>query len=100
MPGKRGAPLGNKNGSKNRPLTELIRRALLQNDAVKARKFADALVARAIAESDRAASEILDRIEGKVPQPQTHSGDPEGSPIIHRIEQVIVDPKDDGKPSR
>ena len=87
----KGAPLGNKNAVKNRPLTELIKRALLQNDSAKARQFADALVARAIEESDKAASEILDRVEGKVTQ--TIAGDPGGAPVAHRIELVIVDPK-------
>lgn len=67
--GQPGAPIGNKNAIKNRPITDLIRRALLQNDSEKARKLADELVKRAIEGSDRAAVEVLDRIEGKVEQP-------------------------------
>lgn len=86
-----GAPLGNKNAVKNRPITDLIRRALAQNNSEKARRLADALIARAIEESDKAATEILDRVEGKVTQPI--SGDEDGAPIRHRIEQVIVDPE-------
>lgn len=74
----RGAQLGNQNATKNRPLTDLIRRALLQNDSAKARAFADALVSRAISDSDRAATEVLDRIEGKVPQAVTGA---DGGPI-------------------
>ena len=73
-----GAPLGNKNAVKNRPITDLIRRALLQHDSAKARELADSLIARAIAESDRAATEVLDRIEGKVPQAITG---PDGGPL-------------------
>lgn len=83
MPFKKGQS-GNPEGrrAENRPLTDLIRRALLHNDAKKARKFADALVNRAIEQSDRAATEVLDRIEGKVPQAITGA---DGGPlhIIH-----------------
>lgn len=39
-----------------------------------------------------AADKWLDRIEGKPAQINQHSG-PEGGPMIHRIERVIIDPK-------
>ena len=74
----RGAPLGNKNGSKNRPITDLMRRALLQGDAKKARAIADALIAKAAEGDVPAFREVADRIEGKVPQPITG---PEGGPL-------------------
>lgn len=63
-----GAPLGNKNGSKNRPITDLMRRALLQGDSKKARAIADALIAKAEEGDVPAFREVADRIEGKVPQ--------------------------------
>lgn len=74
----RGAPLGNSNATKNRPITDLMRRALAQNNSEKARALADALIRRAIVESDRAATEVLDRIEGKVPQSITGA---DGGPV-------------------
>ena len=85
MPFKKGQS-GNPQGRRieNRPLTDLIRRALLANDSKKAREFADALVARAIAESDKAAAEVLDRVEGKVAQPVEGELDAKLE-IIHRI---------------
>ena len=70
-----GGQPGNKNAVKNRPITDLIRRALAQNDSEKARRLAEALIARAIAESDKAATEILDRVEGKVTQPIAGTGE-------------------------
>lgn len=82
---ERGAQPGNTNATKNRPLTELIRRALVQNNSAKARKFADELVNRAIGGSDKAASEILDRIEGKVAQ--VIAGDPD-SPLLVQINKI------------
>lgn len=74
----RGGQIGNTNATKNRPLTEVMRRALLADDGKKLRALADALIDRAIAESDRAASEVFDRIEGKVPQAITGA---DGGPI-------------------
>lgn len=78
-----GAPLGNKNAVKNRPITDLIRRAIAQNDFAKAREIADTLIAVATSgekDSDRvnAFKEIADRIEGKVPQSLTG---PDGGPL-------------------
>ena len=70
-----GAPIGNKNATKNRPITEAITRALLANDGAKLRKLAEALVDRAIESDTRAAIEVNDRIEGKVTQPIAGTGD-------------------------
>lgn len=73
MPG--GAPIGNKNATKNKPITDAIRRVLLSNDGEKLRKLAEAMVDRAIEQSDTAAKEINDRVEGKVSQEIEHSGE-------------------------
>jgi hypothetical protein len=75
-----GAPLGNKNATKNKPLTEAIQRALLAEDGKKLRALADALVDRAIEKDTQAAREVLDRVEGKVAQALEHSG-PGGEPV-------------------
>ena len=80
-----GAPIGNKNGTKNRPLTDLIRRALLQNDSEKARKFADQLVKRAIEGSEPASAQVLDRIEGKVPMQLTAEVDMNLQVVIRKM---------------
>lgn len=82
---KAGAPLGNKNATKNRPITEAITRALLANDGEKLRAVAEAIVNRAIMQSDQAASHVLDRVEGKVAQPI--SGDPE-NPVIVQVNKL------------
>lgn len=74
----RGGQPGNQNAVKNRPITELITRALLANNAEKARALAESLIERAIAESDRAAEAVMDRVEGKVPQSLTG---PDGGPL-------------------
>ena len=87
-----GAPLGNKNAVKNRPITDAITRELLADDGKKLRALAKALVDRAIAESDRAATEVTDRIEGKVAQAIIGPGDAGEHTMITRIEEVIVDP--------
>ena len=70
-----GGQPGNKNASKNRPLTDAIRRVLLAEDGKKLRQLAEALVDRAIMQSDTAAKEILERSDGKVPQDIEHSGE-------------------------
>lgn len=63
-----GAPKGNTNATKNRPITEAIQRVLLANDGRQLRALAEALVARAIESDTGAAKEVNDRVEGKVPQ--------------------------------
>ncbi len=80
---ERGGQPGNDNATKNRPITDALRRALLANDGAKMRKLTDAVLDRAIAESDTAAKEIFERIEGKVPQSLEHSGD-----LVVKIEQA------------
>lgn len=83
MPG--GAPEGNKNATKNRPIADALRRVLLANDGEKMRQLVEAHVKRAIESSDAAAKEILDRIDGKVPQPLEHTG-ADGEPMVVKIE--------------
>lgn len=75
-----GGQPGNKNATKNKPITEVLNRVLLANDGAKLRKFAESLVDRAIEKDTAAAREVLDRVEGKVAQALEHSG-PEGGDI-------------------
>ena len=72
---ERGGQPGNKNATKNRPITDAIRRVLLANDGEKLRKLAEAMVDRAIEASDSAAKEVTERMDGKVAQEIEHSGD-------------------------
>lgn len=82
-----GAPVGNKNNTKNRPVTDLIRRALLADDSAKARKLADTLVDKAIEGDVPAIREVLDRTDGKVPQALEHMGE-DGGPIILKFDSI------------
>lgn len=91
---ERGGQPGNKNATKNRPITEAITRVLLANDGEKLRALAESLVARAIESDTRAAVEVNDRIEGKVPQAVIGPGDAGEHTVINRIEEVVVDPHD------
>lgn len=81
-----GAPEGNKNATKNRPITDAIRRALLANDGEKARKLADALVDKAISGDVSASREVLDRMEGKPVQQIEGTG--EGGAFVLKIESA------------
>lgn len=60
----------------------------------KLREIAETLVKQAMAGEGWAVKEVADRLDGKVPQAVV--GDDESDPInlIHRIERVIVRPKD------
>jgi len=71
--GKVGAPKGNKNGAKNKPWEEAIRMELA-HDRPALRRIAQALI-KAASEGDVSAiKEFGDRIDGKVTQPGTLSG--------------------------
>jgi hypothetical protein len=75
MAGKRGAPLGNKNGSNGKPWTHALERALAQYTAkgLKAgeaiRRIADGVVERAVAGDYVAIKELSERLDGKAVQP-------------------------------
>lgn len=78
-----GAQPGNKNATKNRPITDALRRVLLANDGEKMRQLTEAIVQRSIESSDSAAKEIMDRIEGKVPQGLENAN---GAPFLVKFE--------------
>lgn len=69
MPGKVGAPLGNKNAVKERRLWgETIRRVVTQGNSKRLRSAAERLVAVAEKGDVGALRELGDRLDGKVPQ--------------------------------
>ena len=54
--------------------------------------YTDVLRAKALEGDMAAMKELFDRLDGKPAQQVQLSGDADGAPIRHRIEQVIVDP--------
>lgn len=89
MAGK-GAPLGNKNNTKNRPWSEAIRKALLAEDGRKLRAIADKIVELAMDGDMQAIRELGDRIDGKSIQAAVISGDPENPLFISEITRKII----------
>lgn len=55
--------------------------------------YADKLREMALSGDMSAMREMFDRLDGKPAQQVQLSGDAEGAPIRHHVEQVIVDPK-------
>ena len=96
----RGAPLGNRNGAKNRRWAEAIVRAvgrLPTNDGSLScidkglDRLADELVRAALKGDQWAIGEIGNRMDGKPMQALAVAGDEEGGPVrIERVERVIV----------
>lgn len=77
---------GNKNSSKiNRLLGETLKRALIQDEAIRSRKVVDALLAKAEDGDVSAIKEVFDRIDGKVIQENKVSGDSDQPVMIQVI---------------
>lgn len=96
QPGQSGNPTG---GRKDKPWRDALSIALKDGDGQKLRRIADKVVSLA-SEGDMAAvKEIADRMDGKVPQQQIHTGDEDGGAVrIEKIERVIVDPQNPDSP--
>jgi len=73
---KGGAPLGNKNATKNRVWADAVRRACLRGDTLN--ELADALIREALDGDMTAMREIGDRLDGKSVQAITNE---EGGPV-------------------
>jgi len=97
---KGGAPKGNNNAGKNKAWSDAVRKALMaehEPDKKKLHKLAEKLVDMAIEGDMQAIRECGDRMDGKAQQGITLADD-ENKPLVCRIEQVIVDPKDKSNP--
>lgn len=80
-----GAPIGNKNGTKDKHLwADTIRRAVTQADAEKLRRIAEKLIDMAAEGDIQAMKELGDRLDGKPKQAVEASG-PDGGNIIVQI---------------
>lgn len=72
---ERGAPLGNTNGTKNKPFWEMIQRIIAQEDGKRLREAGEALFDKAAQGEPWAVALLADRLDGKAPQAIEHSGD-------------------------
>jgi hypothetical protein len=80
------ANLGNTHSSKiNRLMNETLKRILIQNEGLRARTIAEALVTKAEDGDVPAIKEVFDRVDGKVVQENKISGDPDAPIIINVI---------------
>jgi hypothetical protein len=76
---------GNTNSSKNnRLMNDTLRRVLVQGDALRARKIAEALVSKAEDGDVSAIKEVFDRMEGKAIAKTELTGS-EGEPVTINI---------------
>lgn len=77
---------GNKYSSKiNRLLGETLKRALVQDEAIRSRKVVEALLTKAEDGDVHAIKEVFDRIDGKVIQENKVSGDSDQPVMIQVI---------------
>jgi hypothetical protein len=86
-----GAPLGNKNNTKNKPFLDAMRRALAQNPQ-KIRSIVDKVLEKAEEGESWAVKEVADRLDGKAVQANTFE-DADGNNIVQAIEVRFVKPQ-------
>jgi len=89
---KVGAPLGNKNNTKNKLFFDQIKRHLTQNPQ-KLEKIVEALVDSAQDGEAWAVKEIMDRVDGKAHQ-STSIEDADGNNLLQAIEVRFVKPSE------
>jgi hypothetical protein len=82
------APIGNVNAMRNKPFAEAINRAIAQDDGVRLRAIAEALLTKA-ADGDMAAiKEFADRLDGKAVQQVAGAGE-NGEFITKMIVELV-----------
>ena len=86
-----GAPIGNKNATKNKPFLDAMRRALAQNPQ-KIGRIVDKVLDQAEAGESWAVKEVADRLDGKAVQANTLE-DAEGNNITTSLEVIFRTPK-------
>ena len=85
------APEGNNNSSReNRLWANTIRRAVVQGDAERLRRIAEALLTKAEEGDLQAMKELGDRLDGKPSQAIDLGSDPE-RPLVTKVVREIVD---------
>lgn len=86
-----GAPVGNQNAAKSkRMFTSALKRLFVQSPE-RADALAERLIGYAESGESWAFKELIDRLDGKAPQPIV--GDDDEAPIrFSKIERTIVDP--------
>ena len=92
-PGQSGNPAGRVREKPFRDALLLaIKEATADNDRLKLRAVAEALVDKALEGDVAAIKEVADRLDGKVPQTNIMQGDDEGGPVRHlRVERIVID---------
>lgn len=80
----------NYSSKNNRLLNDTLKRIITQDDAKRARRIMEALVAKAEDGDTKAIDMVLDRVEGKVVQENKLSGDSE-QPLIVNVVTGIDD---------
>lgn len=91
-PGQSGNPGGR---PKTRPFKDALKKLIDESgvDGDNLRLIAQALITKASAGDVQAIKEIGDRLDGKVPQSIVGDDDEDPINVLHRIERVIVSPK-------
>ena len=85
------ANLGNNHSNKiNRLMNDTLKRILIQNEALRARSIAEALVTKAEDGDVSAIKEVFDRMDGKVVQESKISGDAD-APLLIQVVTGIDD---------
>jgi uncharacterized protein (DUF2461 family) len=87
-----GAPIGNKNNTKNKPFLDAMRRAIAQNPQ-KIRSIVDKVLEKAEEGESWAVKEVADRLDGKAVQATTFE-DAEGNSLLQAIEVRFVKPSE------
>jgi len=87
-----GAPIGNKNATKNKPFLDAMRRALAQNPQ-KIGKIVDKVLEQAENGEAWAVKEVADRLDGKAVQATTLE-DADGNSLVTSLEVRFVKPSE------